>query len=356
MPAGEISPPEGATFQDPLSGANVRQLTDWRAHSHHLYFTNSGLWDAGRRLVFASHRNNRVNLYSVELATGEITQLTDFAPADDPKLLTAFVNPVRDEAYFTWDGQVVALDLRSFRRRVLYRVPDGWRGTSLSCTADGRLVCLAVCEDLSDRIRTDFLHGYVGFAEYSAARPLCRIVAIPTDDGEARTVDEEKFWLNRVNTSPTLADVLTFCHEGPWNKVEQRMWVLDIPSGNARPLRKQSPGERIGHEYWFADGRRVGYHGSKDGMHRFGMIEWDGGGLREWGFPHGSTHFHSIDETLVVGDGGRDRPFVLLWRLRDGRYEGPRILAEHRGSFHVQILHVHPRMFQGLDGLSLIHI
>ncbi len=363
MSLGNLTPPEGRTFHDPETHVRIHQLTDWHAHSHHLYFTNSGLWDGGRRLLIGSHRNNARNLYSVELASGEITQLTDFRSHDRPGLLTAFVNPVRDEAYFANAGQLVALNLRSFDQRVLYRVPEGFRGGNLSCAADGKTVCMAIQEDLSGRIRLDLGHGYIGFAEYSAARPLCRIVGIGVDGGDSRVVYEEKFWLGHINTSPKLPEVLTFCHEGPWETIDQRMWVLDIGSGAACPLRRQARGETIGHEYWFADGERVGFHGSRPpaaseggaqggsrGVHRFGHIRWDNAGLAEYDFPHGSTHFHSLDENLIVGDGSRDRPQLLLWRLKDGAYQGPRQLLSHRGSWHVQFLHVHPRMFAAADG------
>lgn len=33
----------------------------------------------------------------------------------------------------------------------------------------------------------------------------------------------------------------------------------------------------------------------------------------------------------------------MLWRYRDGAFEGPRPLCRYSGSFHVQQLHVHPR-------------
>ena len=89
-------------------------------------------------------------------------------------------------------------------------------------------------------------------------------------------------------------------------------------------------------------------------MHRFGHIRWDNAGLTEYDFPYVSTHFHSIDEKLIVGDGYRDKPHLLLWRLRGGKYEGPRRLLTHRGSWHVQFLHVHPRMFAGADGKTRI--
>ncbi|MHC4718225.1 MAG: oligogalacturonate lyase family protein [Planctomycetota bacterium] len=351
MGIGTTTPAEGTTRRDPETGVRIRQVTDWQGHSHHLYFTNSGLWDDGRQLLFGSHRHNARNFYSVELATGEITQLTDFGPDRVPHLQRGFVNPVRDEAYFTIGKEVWALGLRDGGLRRLYEGREGYNSGNLSCTADGLTVCHALHQDLSDRIRMDTGHGYIGFAEYSAARPHCQIVAIPVDGGDVRVIHEEQFWLSHINTSPTLPDVLTFCHEGPWRTIDQRMWTLSVSTGQVRPLRRQEPGETIGHEYWFADGQRVGYHGRNTrSVEIFGSVNADDTDRREFEFPHGSTHFHSMDEELIVGDGTRQKPHLLLWKLVDGRYAGARQLLTHRGSWHVQFLHVHPRMFADGDG------
>ena len=71
-------------------------------------------------------------------------------------------------------------------------------------------------------------------------------------------------------------------------------------------------------------------------------------------FPHDSTHFHSNDLSLIVGDGSRAAPRLLLWRFRAGRFEGPRPVLTHRGSFHVQITHVHPRFSP--DGRQILFV
>jgi len=342
---------EGRTFQDPLTGATIRQVTDWRAHSYHLYFTQNDLWDGGRRMVIVSHRGNAENLYSVELSSGELTRITDFDSAAQPHLQRTFVNPRRDEAYFINDGTLLAVDLHSGTLRPLWALPAGYNTSICSCTADGKTVCLSLREDLSDRIRMDLTHGYVGFVEYFEARPHCQIVTVSVDGGDARVIYDRRCWVGHVNTSPTLPDVLTFCHEGPWDRVDHRIWMLRTTGGEPTKLRPQGPGERIGHEYWFADGERVGYHGTRGDVNRFGWTRWDGSGGRDYNFPYGSLHFHSLDETFIVGDGGPQRPHLRLWRLCGDTYEGPRILTRHRGTFHAQILHVHPRMFRDpVDG------
>ena len=132
-------------------------------------------------------------------------------------------------------------------------------------TADGRYVCTLLFEDLSDKFGVDLLHGYVGFEEYWAARPLSRIVRVDTGSGAAETVFEEEYWIGHTNTSPTLPNLLTFCHEGPWHRVDNRIWGLDLDSGRAWKIRPGPEGEAVGHEYWLADGIRIGYHGYRSG-------------------------------------------------------------------------------------------
>ncbi len=56
---------ERKTYIDPCSGVEVTQLTDYKGHSHHFYFTNSGWYENGRKLLFGSDRNNRTNLFGV---------------------------------------------------------------------------------------------------------------------------------------------------------------------------------------------------------------------------------------------------------------------------------------------------
>ncbi len=59
----------------------VRQLTNYRAHSNHSYFTYPCWYDHGRKLVIASDQDNRVNLFGVDLESGALNQLTDWDPA-----------------------------------------------------------------------------------------------------------------------------------------------------------------------------------------------------------------------------------------------------------------------------------
>ncbi|GAB4569029.1 MAG: oligogalacturonate lyase family protein [Anaerolineae bacterium] len=343
---GQRWPAEWREHKDPMTGITVRQLTNYKGHSHHLYFTNPGWYDDGRRLLFGSDRNNQTSLFSIDLETGEILQLTD-RPLPPPPAETSFlftcVNPRQPEAYYWCGPELYAIDLHSLDERLIYRAPDGFLVNILNCTADGNFVCTGLYEDLSDRFPVDLLHGYVGFREYWQARPLSRVIKIAVDGSGAETVWEERSWIGHVNTSPTQPHLLTFCHEGPWHLVDNRIWGLNLETGEVWKIRPREADETVGHEYWLADGIHIGYHGRRGDRHVFGIIRYDNTERREAAFAAHSTHFHSNDERLIVGDGTRDRPYLLLWRWVGEEIEGPRVVCVHRSSFHIQQTHVHPR-------------
>ena len=93
---------ERSVYSDRLTGIEVTRLTDYKGHSHHLYFTNPGWYDQGRRLLFSSDRDDRTNLHGVDLTSGEIEALTDLPPSPPPSetsFLSVCVNSFCDEAY-----------------------------------------------------------------------------------------------------------------------------------------------------------------------------------------------------------------------------------------------------------------
>ena len=128
---------EMMTYKDPRSGATIHQMTAYKGHSNHFYFTYPCWYDNGRKIVFYSDRENRTNLFGVDLASGDITQLTDLDPAlGEPGGLSK--NPAREELYFTQNDVLYALDLATLATRPLYTRPAGYVGGSANATAEDR--------------------------------------------------------------------------------------------------------------------------------------------------------------------------------------------------------------------------
>jgi len=346
--------PEWKAATDPVSGATIRQLTDYYCHSYHLYFTEPGWYDDGRRLVFISERENRHNLFSIDLQTGEILQLTDLDPARGALEAKVAVNAARREVVFYQGNRMVILDLDTLDERAIYERPAGYVRGATNVTADGKFVLTYHVQDLSDRIDDPGFRDYVigrkggNSGDFQKlvweARPHGMIVRVAADGSGSEVVYEEDYYLGHVNPSPVLPHVLTFCHEGPWNLVDNRIWGLDLTTGKAWKIRPTQPGEAVGHEYWMLDGVHLGYHGRTAHGPIYGAIRYDNTDAIEAPFTYGSTHFHSLDLGTIVGDGSRKDPYLLLWRFEGGRFVGPKVLAWHRGSMHVGHIHVHPTM------------
>ncbi|MBE6561728.1 MAG: oligogalacturonide lyase [Ruminococcaceae bacterium] len=341
---------EKVTYADPNTGAEITRLTGWRANSNHLYFTNNSFYDGGQRIVFESDRGNAVNLFSLELASGEIEQLTDLPPQPYPKdygLHVAFVDGANAVCVFFVDRVLYRLDIRTKSLEPLYEMPEGYGNHILSVTADGGHVLTSIHE------RPQLKPGKDPFRQMFEAHPHSMILRIPMAGGAAQVIWEEDTMLAHVNASPVDPDLFTFCHEGPWALVDHRLWLGRISTGKIIKLHPCEAGENIGHEYWFADGQWIGYHGIKGDRKQLGRVSPDGKTDLAYAFPFQTGHIFSRDEHLVVGDGTRDGKYLRLWRLIGDGYEQPRALCAHNCSCKRQRAHVHPALTP--DGKSVLY-
>lgn len=359
MGKGRVYRDQVFQYADSHSGREMLRLTDYLGHSNHLYFTDPCWFNDGRSMVCTSDRENQSNLFRYDLDTNAMTQLTDLRGAGRPGGCFSAAN---NRHYYWWQGVVYELDPDTCEERPVGESPPGMAVPSRSApTADGKYIVSQAMEQ-QEQPRPAISFAYSRFRELFQARPLMQILRIEIATGKREVIHEDRRYLGHVNPSPSRPELLTFCHEGPWAEVEQRIWGLNVETGETWKIRPQeNDNYAIGHEYWFTDGERIGYHGrprSGQGDHVFGWTRWDNSERVEEYFPFHSTHFHSLDETLIVGDGTpafRDnaQPFIQLFKWDGARYVGPRILAYHRSTFNDQHAHCHPRFTP--DGKSVLY-
>lgn len=363
MTKGRIFHDPQFTYEDQVSGRKIVQLTAYLGHSNHLYFTDPCWIEPNKVMVFPSDRENQSNLFRLDIETGTITQLTDLKGPGRPGGQFSAAN---QRHYYWWQGEIRELNVETFEERVIYRVPEGMSPSEwANPTADGKYICTRIMAEPPQE-KAAISYSYSRFREFFHAKPFTQIVRIDVATGDVEVIHEEHCYIQHVNTSPTLPDIMTFCHEGPWDLVDQRIWGLNIQTGKVWRIRSQEENDvSIGHEYWFANGEVMGYHGrarSKGGDHLFGWVRWDDTDRHEVRFPFSSAHFHSLDETLIVGDGtpgtvftgeSAARPYIQLFKWDGERYVGPRILAYHRSTFNNQHAHPHPRFTP--DGKAVIY-
>ncbi|MFW6269632.1 MAG: oligogalacturonate lyase family protein [Bacillota bacterium] len=350
---------ESFVYEDPVSGRKVKKLTDYLGHSNHLYFTDPCWIKDNEVFIFTSDRENKSNLYSYDLNQSLITQLTYFEGKERP----GGVYSQSNQAHYFWYGnKLYELDINTLDLKLLYKVEkDGFTSRkTLDVTADGKYVCIVVHKDEGQK-EPAISYAYSRFEELYEKRPLTRIIRLDIKTGKTEIIHEDNCYIGHLNASPTRSELFTFCHEGPWDRVSQRMWGLNVVEKKVWKLRPQEENEAVGHEYWLQDGERVGYHGrriyeQKQDNEFFGVIKWDNTENIEFDFPYHSTHFHSNDENIMVGDGSSatgDMPYIMLFKKEKEEFVEPRVLAFHRSTFNDQHAHPHPRFTP--DGNHVIY-
>ena len=349
-------------YTDRHTGAKVVRLTSNFSNSNHLYFTNNSFYDRGNRIVFSSERNNSQNLYSLDLENGEIEQLTNFGGCDYPgrnSFLLSFVDYSTAKCAFYHNDILKCLDIKTGEITELCHIPEGYGRHIISIGADGKHVYTSFHQDVSSIRRGNTLQDTFD------AHPHSMVMQISIDGSKSKVIFEEDNFIAHVNASPTDPDKLTFCHEGYWDMIDHRLWGLNIRSGDVHKIHICKPKEAIGHEYWYADGKRIGYHGvlnsyrtgpgdeNLHGDRQLGAVNFDGTNDKSFEFPFHTGHIFSNDETLIVGDGDRIGRFIRLWKLEKDGYGAPRALCLHNCSFKMQTSHVHPRLTP--DGKAVLY-
>ena len=129
---------------------------------------------------------------------------------------------------------------------------------------------------------------------------------------QTRRVNRCTDWLGHLQFSPADPNLLMFCHEGPWHKVD-RIWTIRTDGTDLRLIHQRTMVMEIaGHEFWSADGQTIWYdlqtprgedfwvagYAVKDGGRTWYHLQRD-----EWG-----VHFNvSPDGKLFSSDGGDDK-------------------------------------------------
>ncbi|WP_420237799.1 oligogalacturonate lyase family protein [Telmatobacter bradus] len=77
--------------------------------------------------------------------------------------------------------------------------------------------------------------------------------------GEQKVLLHSTDWVNHLLFSPTDPELLMYCHEGPWHKVD-RIWMIHTDGTHNTLIHKRTMAMEIaGHEFWGLDGETIWY-------------------------------------------------------------------------------------------------
>jgi oligogalacturonide lyase len=191
---------------------------------------------------------------------------------------------------------------------------------------------------------------------------LAYLEAPPADRASWFDVVKDTHQVGHFQFCPDDSTLATYCHEGPWHLVTQRIWFLDFVSREASPCFRQGEHDSVGHEFWTQDGliffddRGPGHDGTitsdrtqavatevavkQSTMVPFvGLIDRHGSVLKRIDMPYYCNHYHgNPDNTILVGDDVDE--LVLIDISGDEAKLEP--LCSHGTSWHTQTSHCHP--------------
>lgn len=287
--------------RDPDTGAEVTRLTPPEVTCHRNYFYQKCFFNDGSHLLFAGEFDGHWNYYLLDVANAEAVQLTE---GEGDNTFGGFLSPDDQSLYYVKnDRTLLEVNLKTLVEREVYRVPDEWvgYGTWVSNSDCTKLVGIEIA-------KSDWtpLNSWQLFHDFFHKGPHCRLLRVDLQTGESSVIHEEKNWLGHPIYRPFDDHTVAFCHEGPHDLVDARMWLVNEDGSNVRKVKEHAEGESCTHEFWVPNGSAlvyVSYLKGKQGrtIYRYNPDTGVNEALMQ--MPACSHLMSNFDGTLLVGDG-----------------------------------------------------
>jgi oligogalacturonide lyase len=360
---GQTWPSEIREFKDAKTGRTIQQLTT-TGNNVHLYFTENSFDAHKNEIIFRSDRasgQDRLpyedacyNLFRMNLDTGEITQLTD----ETRSISGTTKTPDSRTVVYTMETKIRKLDIATGKIMTVYTETGGYTLGSPSIARNRRYIAFCRNEDV------DVARGpnYAGFKDRFYLVKDGRITLAYLDGSGWFDVIKDTHQVGHFQFCPDDSTIGMYCHEGPWNLVTQRIWLLDFVAREAKPCFRQDEQDSVGHEFWtqdgyiFFDNRGPGHDGTitsdrtqavatdvpvnQNVMIPFvGLADRKGNVVKRMDMPFYCNHYHANpDNTLLVGDDVDDLVLIDI----SGKEAKLQTLCNHKTSWHTSISHCHP--------------
>lgn len=368
---GQVWKSEIREFKDAKTGRTIQQLTT-TGNNVHLYFTENSFDVNKNEIIFRSdraagqdrapHQDPHYNLFRLNLDTGEMVQLTDepMRPGEGGESSISSVTKTPDSrlvVYHTGE-KIKKLDLVTGENVVLYEETGNYTMGSPSIARNRRYIAFVRNEDVH------IAHGpnYAGFKDRFYLVKDGRITVAYLDGSGWFDVFKDTHQVGHFQFCPDDSTIAMYCHEGPWNLVTQRIWLLDFVSREVRPCFRQDEPDSVGHEFWtqdgyiFFDNRGPGHDGTitsdrtqavatnvsvnQNVMVPFvGLADRNGNVVKRIDMPFYCNHYHANpNHTMLVGDDVDDLVLIDI----SGKEAKLEVLCNHKTSWHTQTAHCHP--------------
>ena len=275
------------------------------------------------KMIFYRKVNDENQLFSIDLTTKKIDQLTD-----KDKISGEIVGKESRKVFYQCGDSIFSTGIENHNTKLIYVFPEDVRGGITTLNADETLLSGSVMDKSEIKKIGKFSSKEEMMEHVLEAKQLRSLFTIEVKTGKYKKFYSERAWLNHIQFSPTDPDLLMFCHEGPWHKVD-RIWTINIKGGKPRLMHKRSVYREIaGHEFFSPDGKNIWYDLQIPRGETFYLasVNIEIGEHTKYGLTRNewSIHFNiSPDQKLFAGDGGdssqvaeaRDGMWLYLFKL-----------------------------------------
>ncbi|MBN2310659.1 MAG: hypothetical protein JXR94_16930 [Candidatus Hydrogenedentes bacterium] len=339
--AGAEAPAQPDEWVDEATGHRVVRLSQRDGSNSSFYFHQNPFTAEGDLMVFAGTTPEGRRLFTVNLATRAIRQVTDRPSSHE------VVAPKGREVFYLSDGSVCGTLLDSGATRVIASLPEPYHsGSGFTVNADETLLAGCYAEGVAEFYKRPRSEWFTAIFEANLPNAL---YTIDLASGAVREIFRENAWMGHVQFSPTDPALIMFCHEGSWHRLH-RIWLFRLGDDAPRKVHPRSVENEIaGHEFWAPDGRTIWFDLQIPRGRTFYLAGADIATGEEVRYPltrdQWSVHYNiAPDGGLFCGDGGDERSvagasdgrWIYLFRPKDGAFEVERLCSLAGHDYHLE--------------------
>lgn len=298
----------------------VIRLSRIEDHSSLSFYFHNNPFIGNKMVYYSSSKNDLTGVAKQEISStnsrNKQLHLLDLETLKSEPL-TSHSSPMNGEIvhnksgliYYQIKDSVYCVNAKTKETKLVYVFPADFKANITTVNADGSLLSGAWSSDKEKELFKQNPNKSSYFNIIYEAKLPRTLFTVNVKTKELTKLFSDSAWLNHVQFSPTDPDLLMFCHEGPWHKVD-RIWTINIKSKEVKLMHKRTMDMEIaGHEWISPDGKTIWFDLQQPRGQTFFVAGADvktGKEVKyslqrdEW-----SIHFNiSKDQKWFCGDGG----------------------------------------------------
>lgn len=235
----------------------IKRLVERSGANRSFYFHNNPFLASkdgdGFLMLFSGSTDSIHQFFTVNLKTNAIDQITSQRGNKRGEILGVKTRKV----FYMINDSVFATHIDTHKTEFIYKFSDDVIGSVTSLNADETLLGGALITKEENDIFKKNPKKSDYFDKIYEAKLKRSLITINVATQELHNIYSENAWLNHIQFSPTDPEILMYCHEGPWHKVD-RIWNINITTKENQIMHKRKVDREIaGHEFFSPDGQYI---------------------------------------------------------------------------------------------------